>query len=463
MITIVNSIVVTMDSQRRVIRDGAVTIEDDRIRDVGSTEEIKARYGELDQVIDGRGMIVCPGFVNAHTHMFQCLLRGLGDDLELHDWLVHAIRPITGLLEDDDLYYATLISGIEMVKTGSTSVIDNHTQNTSETGVDSIVKGLAEVGMRGLVARGMKDKASPDTKHGPREALPYTIDEDCRLTVRLIEKWNKENNGLIRVCPGPVAVASCSPELFIQSKEIADKYDVPLHTHIAETDRRVRICREEYGKGEIEHLDSLGIISPRFQSVHSVWINEREIKTLAERKANMVHCPVSNMYLSAGVASVPRMLKEGVNVALGTDGPASNNNQDMLAVLKATALLHKVTSGNAGVITCEQVLEMATLGGTRALGLREHLGAIEPGKKADVIMVNLHKATCVPVHKPISSLVYSALSGDVDTSIIDGKLVMRQGKILTVDEETVLREGQEVGDDLMTRAKLQPMGRWPIV
>ncbi|MEM3507284.1 MAG: amidohydrolase [Candidatus Bathyarchaeia archaeon] len=462
-LTIFNATIITLDKERRIIENGSIVIENDRIVDVGSNKEIKAKYGDLDEVIDASNMIAIPGLINAHTHMFQSFLRGLGDDLELMIWLKEVSYPIIQAISDEDVYIAALLGCVEQIKTGTTYVIDNHYQNSSEKAIDNVAKAIIETGMKGLIARGMRWKTPRAIKDKyPDFLFPYSLDEEINITEKLIRKWNKKDNR-VKVCPAPINTRLAGPEMFLETKKLSEKYNVPVHTHISETQAPLHICIEDYGKREIELLYELNVLNSLFHVVHGVWLNDQDIKLMAMAKANLIHCPVSNMILASGVAPIPKMLEKGVNVALATDGPASNNNQDMILVLKFTALLHKVSTLNPLITPCEQVLEMATLGGAKALSLENEIGSIEVGKKADIVLIGIKKPHIWPVHRPVSALVYCANGLDVAYTIIDGKVVYERGKIKTVDEESILEKAKEHAYQLVEKAGITKLKKrsWP--
>jgi 5-methylthioadenosine/S-adenosylhomocysteine deaminase len=408
-------------------------------------------------------MIAIPGLINAHTHMFQSFLRGLGDDLELMKWLKEVSYPIIQAISEEDVYIAALLGCIEQIKTGTTYVIDNHYQNSSERAIDKVAQAILETGMKGLIARGMRWRTPRAIKDKyPDFLFPYSLSEEISITERLIRKWNKKESR-VKVCPAPLNTRLAGPEMFLEAKKLSEKYNVPIHTHISETQAPLRICIEDYGKTEIELLHEIGVLNHLFHVVHGVWLNDEDINLMAKAKANLIHCPVSNMILASGVAPVPKMLEKGINVALATDGPASNNNQDMISVLKFTALLHKVSTLNPLITPCEQVLEMATINGAKALGLENEIGSIEIGKKADIVLINTKRPHIWPVHRHTSALVYCANGSDVAYTIIDGKVVYEYGNIKTVDEESILEMAKEHAYQLVEKAGIASLKKrpWP--
>jgi 5-methylthioadenosine/S-adenosylhomocysteine deaminase len=457
-IIIKNGTIITLDKNRRILRNGFIAIEENKIIEVSTSNKLASKNISADIEIDAKGKIVLPGLINAHTHMFQDLLRGLGDDMELMEWLSKMLYPVAKELSVNDILAGAYLGCIEMIKTGTTCVLDNHHINTSEEAIDSVIKAMKETGIRGIVARGIKEKTKrSEIWKIPDYVFQFTPEEEVKLTEKLMKKWNNDPDGMVKVCPGPTVIFNCSPKLFLECKRLSDEYKVPIHTHIAESPEEVKSTLEDYGKREVEFLDDIGVLNERFHVVHGVWLNEREIKLMAIAGAHHIHCPVSNMYLASGVAPIKKLIENGVNVALATDGPASNNNQDIFSVMKTTALLQKVSTLDPTSITCEQVLEMATLGGAKALGLENEIGSIEPGKKADIIIVDLKKPHSAPIHKPISSIVYSALGSDVETVIIDGKVVMENYEIKTINEEKVIKDAENAAKNLAMKIGFKSM------
>ncbi len=420
--------IVTMDKKRRLIENGVVIIKKGKIVFVGGREEIERRHG-AEKEIDARGKVLFPGLINAHTHMFQVLLRGLGPDIPLMDWLKKAVWPMAATLSESDVYTGALLGSIENVKSGATSVIDMHYIKP----LDAVAKAMDEVGVRGCLARGYYEKNVPEELcEDPNDAL-----KDCE---RLIKKWHGAANGRIMIGVAPMDLLSVSKELLVKSKEIAEKYNVIYHTHTSNS-------------MEVKVLEELGILGPRYNAVHCTLVSKGGIKGLARSGCHVIHNPVSNMYLGVGVTLIPEMRNAGINVALGTDGPASNNNQDLIEGMKFAACLHKVNKRNPAIITAQDVLEMATINGAKALGLEREIGSIEVGKKADLIIVDMQKPHIAPVHDPVAALVYCANGGDVDTTIIDGKIVMENRQIKTVDEKEIIQKAVDAAYGLKKRAK----------
>jgi len=435
--------ILTLDPKRPLLRDGAVFIEDGSIVDLGDSPSIPAKFPRAEFVVDAKGKIVIPGLVNSHTHFFQTLLRGLGDDRSLFDWIRDVIRKNSGKIDARTAKAASALGCLEMIRTGVTTVVDHQTVNPTEEVVDSVANTLYSSGLRGYVARGMRVDTAASDRLGVR--LGSSDEEsEIRATENLVHRW--KDGKRVRVCPGPSSTFSSTPGLLVGAGEISGKYHVPLHIHVAERQESERESLKASGKREVEHLLSLGVLGELTQVVHGVWLDENEILALARARSSVVHCPVSNMYLASGTAPLRSFISSRVNVALGTDGPASNNSHDMFEVMKAAALLCKLTSGDPGALTAGQALAMATLGGAKAAGLLQSVGTIEVGKRADITVVDPRRPHSIPVHNPSSTLVYSCNWSNVSTVICDGAPLMVDGRVLTMEEEAVISESESAAE-----------------
>lgn len=438
--------IVTMDKGRRIIKDGAVVIKENKIEFVGGREEAEKRY-KTGKVIDARNKVIFPGLINAHTHMFQVLLRNLAVDAPLMDWLRTVIFPAIPLLKEkeENILASSLLGCVENIKSGATCVIDNH-YGGSGFYYDTVLEAMRETGIRGCSARGIYDINAPEVLiEDPKSAI-----SDCR---RLVKKWHGAEGGRLMVGIAPIAPFGASKELLVEAKHFSDEFGVIYHTHTGESKSDQELSFKTHGKRDATLLNDLGVLSTRFHAVHSVWISATEIKYMAKAGISVIHNPVSNMYLGSGIPPIPEMREAGINVALATDGPASNNNQDMIESLKFAACLHKVNKLDPAIIKAKDVLEMATINGAKALGLEREIGSLEVGKKADLIIVDMEKPHIAPVHDHVASLVYCANGGDVDTVIIDGKVVMEHRHIKTVDEKEVIRRSNVVGKKLEEKLK----------
>ncbi len=443
-ILIENGSIVTVNDAQDVHHRGYVLIENDRITAVGAGDA-PARYRQADTVIDAALMAVMPGMVNAHTHLFQTFLRGLADDKPLLDWLKTAIWPVAQVMTEEDAYIAALLGFVENIRGGATAVIDHQYIHTEASNDDGVCQAAVETGMRFMLARGWAD-----TNYHP--SLQETPERILAETERLYAKWHNSHTGRIQVEFGPLIPWGCTDETMRATHKLSQSWGTGTHIHVAEAQEEIRINLETRGNRHIEWLAELGILGPDVQLVHSVWLADNEIDLIAEHGGVIVHCPVSNMYLASGVARIPEMHRRGIPIALASDGPGSNNNQDMLEVLKTTALLHKVHNLNAMALLPEDVLWMACRGGAAAFGLPDLIGSLEPGKKADLILVDLNTPLAMPVHRVPSALVYNLTARDVDTVVVDGKVLMRNKEIIVLDEKALLARARQTCADLFNRA-----------
>lgn len=444
-ILIENGAVLTVDDAGTLHEPGYVLIEGDTIAAVESGAAPAAVRASAGTVIDATRMAVMPGMVNAHTHLFQTFLRGLADDKPLLDWLAAAIWPVAQALTPEEAYVAAKLGLVENIRSGATAVIDHQYIHTDPFNDDGVCRAAEETGVRFLLARGWTDM-------GYHPAFMETPDQIMAEMERLYAAWQGRANGRIRVEFAPLIPWGCSDETMQRTYAQGKAWGVGSMIHIAETRKEVEMNLELRGLRHVEWLAGLGTLGPDVQLVHSVWLDDRELDLLVAHGGVVVHCPVANMYLASGMARVPEMRRRGITVALATDGPGSNNNQDMLEVLKTTALSGKVSTLDAMALLPEDVIWMACRGGSQAFGQPDFIGSLESGKKADVVLVDLDTPFAMPVHRVPSALVYNVNSGSVDTVIVDGSILMRDKQVLVVDERALLAEARAACDQLFERA-----------
>jgi 5-methylthioadenosine/S-adenosylhomocysteine deaminase len=445
-ILIRNGIVITVDGGRRIIEDGAVAVEGDRIVDVGKTSEVTKRH-KAEKVIDARGKMVMPGLINTHDHLFQILYKSLGDDLELFGW-VNSVISLSSYLKEKDCYYSALAGCLEMIKSGTTCVSEFHYVNFKPVFYDDTAKGILDSGMRGVVSRGTSDNTSMPA--------PKFLVEDTEKAVkeskRLAEKWNGKGDGRIRFGISPGLPPWGTNELLHRVRDLATKLKLPLSVHTSETQREVEESKKMYGVRPVELMNSLGFLGPDVLCIHCVWLSDREIRILAATDTKVSHNPTSNMYLASGPSPIHRLREAGVTVSLGLDGAASNNNQDMVELMKMAVLLNKVSTLDPTSMTAEAAIEMATINGARALGIEKETGSIQKGKKADIAIANLKNLATTPINRPYSQLIYCANGSIIDTTIANGKILMENRRILGMDEEEVIRRTQKTADGVVQRS-----------
>ncbi len=430
-----------MDKKRRVFKDGAVAIDEGKILDVGKTKIIQKEY-KADKIIDAKKKVVLPGLINSHIH--SGLIRGTADDMSLEEWLGENIYPMHKVLRPEDAYVAALLSYSECVKSGTTCVLDMYRY------MHRCADAAEEVGIRAILA--------PMVADSPEYGL-----ESFEDNVKLIKDKPELAKGRIKVWFGLENLFCVSPELISKATKYARKYGVGIHMHSSvESLEEVETVKKRYGKRSIQIFHDAGMLGPDVVLAHCIWLRQDEIEMLAKTGTHAVHCPTSNMKVPGGVAPVPELIDAGVNVGLGTDGLKENNNFDMLEEMKFAALLHKVNKLDATTMPANQVLEMATINGAKALGLEEEIGSIGEGKKADIITVDLHKLHLTPVlfgefFNAVSHLVYAANGADVNDVIIDGKIVMEDRKLKNVNEDKIIEEATRKTQALLERRKRAPV------
>jgi 5-methylthioadenosine/S-adenosylhomocysteine deaminase len=445
-ILIENAAILTVNDRGDVIQPGYIYTEADRIAALGPASPPISLRRQADTVIDASLMAVMPGMVNAHTHLFQIFLRGLADDKPLLEWLKSAIWPVASALTEEDAYVAGLVGFIENIRSGATAVVDHQYVHTDPRNSDGICRAAQEIGIRLLLARGWADTNYHPNFMEPPERIVSEMQ-------RLMGQWHNAAQGRIRIEFGPLIPWGCSDTTMRHTYQLAQEWGVGTHIHVAETRAEVEMLLQSHQLRHIEWLDSLGALGPTTHLVHSIWLSDHEIDLIVAKKAIVVHCPVSNMYLASGIAPITKLRQRGVVVALASDGPGSNNSQNMLETLKMTACLQKVGTLDAMALYPEDVLHMACRGGALTFGQPELIGSLEVGKKADLVLVDLDSPFSMPVHKIPSTLVYSSGAGQIDTVIIDGHIVMRDKRITIVDEKAVLARARLVSARLFERAK----------
>jgi len=443
-----NGTIVTLDGNGEIYSHGFLQFTGDTITAIGPGTAPDEIRNTANHCLDATNMVLIPGMVNSHTHLFQTFIRGLADDKPLLDWLKSCIWPVSEHMSKEECTLAGMVGLIENLRSGATSVIDHQYIHADPTNDDGVVAAAEEVGLRLLLARGWADKNyHPVLMESPERIISETT--------RLYESYHGKADGRVRIEFGPLIPWGCTEDTMRKTFELARKWGVGTHIHVAETKVEVEMCLEACGKRHIEWLADLGILDPSVQLVHSVWLNDHELDLISKHKAVVVHCPVSNMYLASGAARIRDMKARGITVALATDGPGSNNNQDMLEVLKTTALLAKVSSLDAMAILPGDVLNMACRGGAMASGQSQLVGTLEIGKKADMVLVDLDTPFAMPVHNAVSALVYNLNSGAVDTVIVDGQILMKDKEIIVVDEKEILKEARIVCKKLFKKAGMQ--------
>jgi len=422
-------IVVTMDSARAIIPDGSVAVRGDSILAVGSRAEIESRY-RAAQVIDARGHLVLPGFINGHTHVPMTLFRGLHDDVTLNDWLYKYIFPAEAKnVNEAFVRWGTRLAAAEQIRAGVTTFADMYYFE------DAIAEETKAAGMRGVLGETFIDFPAPDNK-SEAEMLAYTE--------KFLKRW--QGDPLIHAAAAPHSIYTCSKKTLQDAAALARKYHAPILIHVAEMKKEWEDSEKANGMSPVQYLEKIGVLGPDIVAAHCIFVDEADRKVLAERGTGCVHNPSSNMMIASGVSPVPEMRAAGVAVGLGTDGPAgSNNDLDLMEEIDLAAKLAKISKMDPLALGAKDVVAMATIDGARALHMEKEIGSLEAGKKADLVLISLNEPNAVPMYDVYAQIAYSLKGSDVDTVLIGGCVVMRDRKLLTVDEPAVLEKAREYG------------------
>lgn len=459
-IVLTHGTVVTMNERREIIRDGAVAIDSNRISAVGKTAEVKASH-RADIELDCSNKLILPGLIDCHVHLAQALIRGCADDLSLVPWLSERVLPLQGSYSPREGELSAKLCCIEMIKSGTTTFVESLLH--WKYGFNEIAKVVDATGIRGVLSKSMMNLRSYADQP---DAIPEGMAEDGETTMRqaleMIKKWHGKADNRIHVWFGARTPGGCTVDFYREIAEQARKHRTGITIHLGEVKQDIDYMRKEFKMTPMEFMRHCGVVGPHVIYAHGVWIPQKDFKILNETKSTVCHCPASNLKLASGFAPVPEMLHAGVNVGLGCDGGPSNNCYDMIREMKLAAIAHKARLLDPEVLPAEQVLEMATLNGARATLWGKELGSLEPEKLADLIIVDQRNPHLVPVRNPVSNLVYAANGSDVDTVIIDGKIVMQGRKVKTIDETEIVEQAQEVGLEVDKRLGLETGASWPV-
>lgn len=440
-----NAFLVTMNPKRDVYLDGAIAIDGNRIADVGKSEDIARRYPDAE-TLDASGHALIPGLVAAHVHLFQSLYRGIGTDMPLADWLSKGIWPLSEYLGCDECRTAALLAAAELIKSGTTTFVDSHYINKDKRSIDGLAESIDRIGMRGSLCRTCVDGASlaPHFRETPEEA--------AREAARVIGEYDGSSDGRIHIRVEALNEQLASPELIRSMYETSREYGVGMSMHLAETATRAAWIREKFNRSPLEYLNDLGVLGPHMLLAHCVWITARDIELLGATDTRVAYNAVSNQYLADGVAPIPEMLERGVCVAIGPDGAASNNNLDMFETMKSAILSQRANRLTMTNLDAEKALEMATIDGARAIGLDAEIGSLEAGKKADLILVDLERLEMTPNIGTVSNLVYAASGSSVKSAMIDGRWVLKDGELTTVDEKKIVADANRTALGMIGQA-----------
>ncbi|PKN36162.1 MAG: amidohydrolase [Deltaproteobacteria bacterium HGW-Deltaproteobacteria-19] len=428
----------TMNGTMDLLENPVIGIREGRIVFVKSGT---AEMPEARERLDAKGCTILPGLVNTHTHAAMVCFRGLADDLPLMEWLERHIWPAEAKYVNREMVYAgTSLAIAEMILSGTTTFCDSYFYS------GSAARAAVDAGMRGVIAQGFIDFPTPDSPDPSRQ---------IEIAEKFVGTW-RDRSPLVTpslFCHTPY---TCSTGTLTTIKETARRIGVPFQTHLSETREEVHIIRERFGKSPVQYLDSIGVLDEKTIAVHCNWIEEDELDLMATRGVKVSHNPESNLKLASGMAPVPKMLRRGIAVGLGTDGCASNNDLDLFGEIGTAAKIHKLTEMDPTAMDAATVLRMATIEGAKVLGLEREIGSVEPGKWADLILIDMEKPHFTPLYNLYSHLVYAAQGSDVTTAIVGGKVVMKDRRLLTIDLPAVMEEVRRIGRTIQTDRTVKP-------
>ena len=406
-----------------VIPKADVVIEGRRFSAVVVGEEVQ---GPFDRVIEGEGKLLIPGLVNAHTHLAMTLFRGLAQDRPLMDWLEKEVWPREKKLSGEIVHWFSLLGLVEMIRSGTTAFADMYFF------MEEVAEAVEKAGVRAVLSYGI---IAP---------TPERLEPELKKAENFAREWDGKAEGRIRAALSPHAPYTCGPEVWKKAVALCRELRIPIHTHLAETAEEVARWQKEKGRSPVEWLEELGVFGVPTLAAHCVHLSEKDMEILAAHGVSAVHCPTSNLKLACGIAPVVEMLKSGVNVCLGTDGAGSAGDLNMIEEMRLSALLAKVKSGDPQALPAPEALSLATWRGAAALGWGKELGTIEPGRRADGVMIRLDQAHLVPDHDLLANLVYAAQGADVDTVFVDGRFLLLEGELQTLDEEKIIGRCREL-------------------
>lgn len=419
-------------NRKRSIENGALAVKDGRITFVGKSFPARGIVAEVN--IDAKGKVALPCLINCHTHVPMTIFRGLAEDKPLDVWLKETIWPLEARLKPEDIYNGALLGCLEMIKGGTTCFADMYFHE------DMVAEAVEESGLRGVLGEGVIEAGNR-----------VQGEKMLARSVSFAERFRDYADGRVSAMLAPHAVYSCSLELLLKVGEKASQLGVGLHLHLGESEAMLREFEKKNRLSEVEFLNKIGLLNERVLAAHCINLSEKDMHVLSDRKVNAAYVPVANMKLGLSAAKVKDLITLGVNVGLGTDGPASNNSLDLFETMKTGALLQKHAYLDPTVLPAYEALKMATLNGARAVGLEKDVGSLEVGKKADVILVDLAKPHLTPLHDIYSTIVYSARAADVDTVIVDGKILMQNRQVRSLDEQAVMEKARKTAYDLLSR------------
>lgn len=450
-ILIKNAYVISMNKNREIFKNGSILIENDRIKAVGKVDPLLINSDV--EVYDAQGKIILPGLINTHVHLSQQLGRGIADDVVLLTWLRERVWPYESSFGYEDSLVSSTACCVELIKTGVTTFLEAGGQY-----VDAMAEAVEKCGLRACLS-----KSTMDEGEGLPKAWQKTAQEELDFQEELFKKYNNTAEGRIKIWFGLRTIFNNSDELIKGTKILADKYKTGIHMHVLEVKEEMDYTRATRGETTVEHMNRLGALGPNLVAAHTVWLTEREIDLFRLYDVKVSHNPGAAMKVVLGFAKIPEMLEKGITVSIGTDGAPSNNRMDMMRDMYLTSLIHKGRTLNPKTMSAEQVLEMATINGAKCALMEKEIGSIEVGKKADIIILNSDTIHTLPVIDPVANIVYAMSSENVESSMCNGKWLMRNREILFLDEKELLEKIKIQNKKIMDKAGIVIPDRFPII
>ncbi|MDO9545787.1 MAG: amidohydrolase [Pelolinea sp.] len=440
-----NGTVITMDASRNEIEQCDLAIHKGKIVEIKPNISI-----ESDKVLDASGCVVCPGLINGHSHVYQSLIEGLGYDMHFNPWNWRFLFPVVSKITPKDAQASASLAALEMIKNGVTTISDHWYLHTDMENIYKVAEIFDQSGMRAQMVFGFLDETFAGVKSDSDE-MTMVKSEDLLIDEarKFYGTWHGKKRTTVALGPG--STEDINESLMLKVVALSKELDVNLSTHVAGWIEINSYTIRHFGERDLEHFHSLGLTGPKGVMFHAVWLSDREIEIMARTGTKVVHCPIANAYLGYGISPVSHFLSRGISVGLGTDGAASYT-YDMLEVARTAGMLQKASKLDAEAVTAEELMEMLTINGAKVLGIDDQVGSLEVGKMADVIVVDYKKPHLLPVGRWLPKLIYSARGSDVIHTVVEGKVLMESGKVLSMDEKKIIEDSLTVREDLITRA-----------
>ncbi len=456
-----NAVILTMNPERQIITSGAIVVSGNKILSVGKSKDILEQYPQETR-INCNGNLLLPGLIDTHVHQAQAMIRGCADDLGLIDWLTKRVWVMQGNYTPDDGRASAALCQLEMIKSGTTAFIES--MLAERYGIEGVVETVIQSGMRAAIGKIVMDLPSYAKAEGVMH--PGMVEDgetSVRNTLEAYERWNGSGDGRVQIWFGPRTPGGVTPELYDWISTLAKERGMGITIHLSEVREDIEYALSQGFKTPTEFAEAHGLLGPRTVLAHYVWSNPVDWKFAAATGTHISHNPASNAKTATGIAPIDGMLQAGVNVTLGCDGGPSNNTYDMIRDMRMVSYLANLLQKDPTIVPAETVLEMATIRGARAMGLQDQVGSIEPGKRADFILIDMDKPHLTPCFDPVSTVVYAAHGSDVDTVVVDGKVLMQGRKLQTLDEEAVIDEARRRALQVMESSGLNIHSNWPII